>query len=469
MTEKETEIAWINNQICSFGVIREQQELGVLYYDQENKTIMERTKQYWKADEKNSDSGSIVEDPYVSNYKVTSGFMSLLVDQKVNFSINSGMTAEIDGKELGDILHSGWRDDLSEALEDASKKAFTVWQFYLDDAKSVQYKEIPAEQITLVRDGDKELKKVIRQYKTTNDKYEEVEVVELWDSETVTKYIRETGADWTFESSKYHLYETTGYGGVVGERVETERIGKGWERPPFAVLYNNPQMRTDLQPIQSDIDVYDIVKSDWANNLEDFNAMWWVVKNYGGADLKEFQADLKEKHAINLGEDGELDMKTIDIPYEAKKEFIELAKADIFRDGMGVNMSEINGAVTATEIRAMFYNLSMKATKTERMVNSFLKDVLFFYDYKETDDLEVVYNRDMIVDELAIIDSVVKMRGVVSDHTLYSQIPWIDDVDGEIKRMEEQKEKEQKEMINTIAYGDEADDDEESEATVSKA
>ncbi len=451
------EITWIKKQIEAFGKIREQQTLGVLYYDQDNKAIMARTKRYWKSDGKGG--GSIVEDPYVSNYKITSGFMSLLVDQKVNFSINSGMTGEINGKQFDDIIGVGWRDELSETLEDASKKAFSVWQFYMDGSE-VKYKAIPAEQVTLVRNGDKVLQRVIRQYRTTDESFKEIDVVELWDSETVTRYHYKSSKDWVFVGTESHLVDVTTFG-----NVEEDRIGKGWGRPPFAVLYNNPQMRTDLQPIKADIDIYDVVKSDWANNLEDFQAMWWVVKNYGGADLKEFQEDLKQKHAIKVGDDGEVDMKTLDIPYEAKLEFIKLAKADIFRDGMGVNMSEINGAVTATEIRAMFYNLSMKATKTERMVNRFLQDALFFYGYVDTTDFEVTYNRDMIVDELSIIESISKLKGTVSDRTLYEQIPWVSDVDEEIKRMEEQ----QKSMIDSIAYDEGADDDEESTPTIPKA
>jgi SPP1 family phage portal protein len=220
-----------------------------------------------------------------------------------------------------------------------------------------------------------------------------------------------------------------------------------------------------LQPIKEDIDVYDIIKSDWANCDTDFLSAYWVVKNYGGADLKEFQEDLKQKHAVNLGADGEANLHTTEIPYEAKKEFLALATKDIYRDGMGVNMGEITGAVTATEIRAMFYNLAMKATKTERMINRFLENVLFFYG--ETGELDVTYTRDLVIDELAIINAVKGLKGIISMKTLYEQIPWIDDVDGEIARMDEEQDK----MMESISYGNNTEEVkvEDTETTIPKA
>jgi hypothetical protein len=218
MSDRDIQIAWIKKQITECSELREQQVLGEAYYDQENTAILERRKQYWKANDEGG--GSVVDDPYVSNYKITSGFMQILVDQKVNFSVNSGMVAKVGDKDLDDVLEDGWRDELSEALEEASKKAYAVWQFYLDGAQ-VKYKEIPPEQITLVRDGDKEVRFVIREYKTADQQMKEVNIVELWDSEKVTRYSYETGQDWVCDGEEYHLMDVTTFG-----EVEEERTGK---------------------------------------------------------------------------------------------------------------------------------------------------------------------------------------------------------------------------------------------------
>lgn len=424
---RDDEIRWIKLQIDANKNMRECQALGEAYYEQENTAIMQRKKQYYSAE------GNLVDDGYVSNYKLTSGYMTTVVDQKVSYSINGSMVATSGSKDVDDILDSNWRDDMAEVSTSASVKGFGVWQFYLDESGATQYKEIPPEQITVCKDGDDAITHVIRQYNRTNDQMKAVTVVELWSCDSVTKYEYETNEDWICTcDNQPHLVDTTVFGSVVADEE-----GRGWGRPPFAVLYNNKKCRTDLQPIKGEIDAFDFVKSDYANNLEDFQEMYWLIKNYDGSNLKELKDDIKLHQAVKVSDDGEIDMQTREIPHEAKLAFLEMINKCIYKDSMAVDMSDMEGTVTTVEIRSMYTNLDMKATKFERSTTRFIKDAMFFYN--ESDEVSIEYDRNILINFVEMATLANNSKGSISEETRLGSDPRVNNTTDEIAAMRLEK------------------------------
>lgn len=69
-------------------------------------------------------------------------------------------------------------------------------------------------------------------------------------------------------------------------------------------------------------------------------------------------------------------------------------------------------------------------------------------------DINIVFTRNLPSDITDTLNLVNTLRGLVSDRTLLSQIPFIDDVDEEIELLQEQKEQE-KSSVYDFNYGDE--------------
>ena len=59
----------------------------------------------------------------------------------------------------------------------------------------------------------------------------------------------------------------------------------------------------------------------------------------------------------------------------------------------------------------------------------------------------MVFNRDMLMNESDIIDNCQKSQGIISDETIISMHPWVDDPQLEMERLKKQKEEAQKEML----------------------
>jgi len=66
--------------------------------------------------------------------------------------------------------------------------------------------------------------------------------------------------------------------------------------------------------------------------------------------------------------------------------------------------------------------------------------------------MEIIFNRDMMMDEGQIISNIKNSVGILSLKTLLEQDPWIDDADKELARIEEEKRKEQKDLYNTDVF-----------------
>ena len=70
-------------------------------------------------------------------------------------------------------------------------------------------------------------------------------------------------------------------------------------------------------------------------------------------------------------------------------------------------------------------------------------------DYTE-DDVQFIFNRDIFINENAMIDNCVKSVGIISNKTLLSRHPWVNNVEHELKEIEADKQAELEEMSATL-------------------
>jgi len=156
-----------------------------------------------------------------------------------------------------------------------------------------------------------------------------------------------------------------------------------------------------------------------------------VLKNYDGQNLGEFLDHTKKTKAIKVGEDGEAKREVQEIPFEAKQAFATDIKRDIYEKSMSVDTNNITGNVTNVQIRSMYAGLDLKATKFERNTTEFLGDLMFFYGY-EADDLNIVYDRNLVINEVEMATLANQSRGFIR----------VENVQAEIERMDKMSDPE---------------------------
>jgi SPP1 family phage portal protein len=117
----------------------------------------------------------------------------------------------------------------------------------------------------------------------------------------------------------------------------------------------------------------------------------------------------------------------------------------------------------------MYSDIDIDANDMETEFQAAFEDLLFFinayisnkgggnYDGEE---VNIIFNRDILISESEVIENCAKSVGILSDETIISQHPWVDDVELELKRLEEQKKKNMEEYAPFNTEGGDGDDPE---------
>ena len=85
---------------------------------------------------------------------------------------------------------------------------------------------------------------------------------------------------------------------------------------------------------------------------------------------------MAKKH-IGVDEEGGVEIKTIDIPYQARQAKLELDEKNIYRFGMGFNSAQVgDGNITNIIIKSRYALLDLKCNKLEIRLKQFFRKLL---------------------------------------------------------------------------------------------
>lgn len=438
---KYEEVAkFIKEQIESFKESVEYKKMlqGEAYYNQKNIEIMRREKKLRLA-------GKLVNDPWEANHKLPSGYMRMLVNQKVAYSINPKM------KLVSDTV------DIDRIYEDLGRRFDTKLKKYAKEAS----KTGRASFYPMIIDGKFEYK-VLQSKQLIVD--EEMQWAILFDDTKASLITKNANTVFVKRDNEYFieseplpnvLKKLTVNGVVIEQQADT------WGKVPVTLSYNNDDKDTDLDPIKAFIDIYDIINSDFANNLDDFQDIYWILENFGGQNLEEFITQVKQYKAIKVGEGGSARPETIQIPVEARKTMLDMTEDNIYKFGFGFNPNKTgDGNITNVVIRSRYEPLNLKANDFEQEIREGVYQLLDFLNqyYIITNqpqfnpyDVDIKFDRSMIVNELEMATLANESMGFLSEETRLANDPRVSDAEEEIERMNNEK------ALNPINLGD-ADD-----------
>lgn len=429
---------------------------GLAYY--KNKAdITDRKIYYWEDDTE-------TEDEYATNNQLAHNFFKVLIEQKKNYIASQPVVISTDtGDEsqdtdfavaINDALGIEFDDFLQNVVKYASIKGKEWIHPFYDSKGNFRYIRIPAEQIIPIYDNqyNKDLIGAIRYYteELMDNKGNEWDRyrVEWWDDKQVLYFVENDSGVIVFDNEKkpnprphWQEYNTSN---------PEQREARGWGRVPFICVKNNEEEISDLRDVKSLIDDYDKNRSDMSNTLEDFHEALHVLKGYGGTELKEFKANMRRYKAVKVDEDGDVSIKTIEIPVEARERHSERLHQDIFTFGMGVDpkTDRFGQNPTGVALKFLYSLLDLKAssmiTKTVLALYEFMWFVVDHinrteradYDYT---DLSFTFNKSMIANESEAIKNAQVSKGLISDKTIVANHPWVDDEELEMKRIENEE------------------------------
>ena len=434
--------------------------------------------------------GKLVEDKTRSNIKIAHPFFTELVDQEVQYML-SGEKPFItsDDPELQAELDKYFDDDfeaeLNETLTGAISKGFDYMYAYqnADDRLSFQNADGLGVVEVRAKDTDDETEYVIYWYVDRVDKGTKlIKRVQVWDTQQTTFYVMDDKGKLTKDESveinprPHVIYKKDGDAATYFEEF-------GYI--PFFRLDNNRKQQSSLKPVKALIDDYDLMSCGLSNNLQDVAEGIYVVTGFQGDNLDELIQNVKVKKHIGVDADGGLDIKTIDVPYDARKTKLELDEKNIYRFGMGFNAAQVgDGNITNVVIKSRYALLDLKCNKLEIRLKQFLRKLIKavlaeINERNETDyterDVKIVFTREVMTnaqDNATIkrtdaetqqirITTLLNVASVLDDETVVQGICDILDVDyDEIKdRLPENPEAELRGAMGALGAAEVTDDE----------
>ena len=330
--------------------------------------------------------GKLQEDKYKTNIQIPHPFFTENVDQTVQYML-SGKDGFVksDDPELQTHLDSYFNDDedfaaeLYETLTGCIAKGFDYMYAYKNAEGRTAFQ--CADSIGVI-----EVEKRFASDKEDHILYWYIDRIDK-DGKTIKRI-----QDWNANNTVF--YKQTGEGEI--KKDEDEKINprphviytkdgdeetkfyKGFGFVPFFRLDNCKKQVSGLKPIKALIDDYDLMSCGLSNNIQDANEVLYVVKGFQGDNLDELMQNIKAKKHIGVDEDGAIDIKTIDIPAEARKTKLELDEKNIYRFGFALNTSGLKdtNATTNLAIKSAYSLLDLKANKLEIRLKQFMRKLL---------------------------------------------------------------------------------------------
>lgn len=414
------------------------------------------------------EDGELTEVDNLPNNHIIDNQYGKAVDMKANYLLGNPFTLDGDDDKYKEALSKVFNKKFMRVLKNAGKGAMNcgigwLYPFY-DQEGNFSFRFFPGyEVLPIWEDSDHtRLTAAIRLYVVKmwdGMVLKDVEKVEVFDSDGVHCYILEGESlrpDDTREEADcaYVMYD--------GQPLN-------WERIPLIPIKYNEQEIPLLNKVKSLQDGINIMLSDFENNMqEDARNTILVLKNYDGENLGEFRRNLATYGAVKVRYDGETKggVETLEVKVDAtnykeilqlfKKALIENAKSyDAKDDKLGGNPNQMN-------IMSMYSDIDLDANDMETELQAAFEDILWFVDKHlantgagnfDDSEVDIEFNRDIMMNEGEIIQNCVASVGIISEETILSKHPWVDDVQEEMARLEAQKQKEMEQYEGYNPFG----------------
>ena len=344
----------------------------------------------------------------------------------------------------------------------------TAWlHVWKDEKNAFKYAPVPSEQIIPIYSTGllNELKAVIRmysEYEFEEDKY--YTIYEYWDSEGCTTFKKLRDSISLGDLQEANRFTTVDLDNSTA--TESNYYEHSFETVPFIEFANNNIKDNDLTKIKPFIDVMDCILSGYVNDVDDIQQLIWVLTNYGGTDLDEFRNDLKKYKTVNMqsmGADDKSGLSTIavDIPVEARNKLLEVCRKQIYEQGQGLDPHPEGGYSNSSgeALKFMYAPLELKAGLMEiefrTGFNHLIRFIAQTLGYGDNFTITQTWTRNAIKNDLETCQIAQQSVGVISQKTILKNHPWVEDVEQELKDLEEEnKLEEELQPIKTKVGGD---------------
>lgn len=392
------------------------------------------------------------------------------VDQKTDYFVGSPITFKSDNEAYNKAARGVFGKRFNKLLKNVCKDALNSgksWIFpYINEEGLLKFKQFYDYEI-LPFWKDKEhtdLEMAVRLYQV--DVYEganltTVEKVEIYKKDGIYRYIY-NGNLIPDENPMYPQYSPYIYVTYKLNSGEVEKQAYSWNRVPLVCFKYNSDELSLLHKTKLLQDGINQILSDFNDNVqENARNTILVLENYDGQNLGEFRQNLATYGAVKVktvdGNRGGLDTLTVEVKPDTYKSILSIFKRALLQNAKAYDDEDSNGLgeQNSLSILSGYTQLDLDCNEMETEFQESMEDLMWFVDmYLNNkgegnfieDEMIIIFDRDLHLDESAIINNCRNSVGIISKRTIVSQHPWVVDVDAEMKQLEEEEKAEQEKI-----------------------
>ena len=223
---------------------------------------------------------------------------------------------------------------------------------------------------------------------------------------------------------------------------------------PVSVYLNNDEMYGDFEKVKSLIDAYDQSQSDTANDFEYFTNAFLVISGVTVPRVDESgkELDFRDDRVINFtGNDGKAEYLIKNINDSALENYKNRLVEDIHKFAQIPNLTDekFAGNVSGESMKYKLMGLEnitgIKEAKFKKGLMRRIELLCNFLNISTNDialytDIQPVFTRNRPQNETELANIVKGLYGILSDETLISRLPFIENAREEIEKRNSEKE-----------------------------
>lgn len=393
------------------------------YDHQRNETILNYVRTIF------SMTGTPMEDYTASNNKLCSNFFHRLNTQRCTYLLGNGVS-------FSDHKVTTENEDGIEITIDETKE--TLGNKFDTDIKNLTYYALIhgvsfgfwnldrlyvfplTEFVPLWDEDDGSLKAGIRFWRI--DKYKPMVAV-LYEEDGYTKFKSKNNSG-TLELEEVQSKRAYKIKTVSSQEGGEEVVGEdNYSSLPIVPLWGSRLKQSTLVGMRCKIDSFDLIRSGFANDLTDCSQIYWILENCGGmseADLAKFRDRLKLNHIAVVDTDNSAATPyTQEVPYLARKEYLDEIRAGIYEDFGGLDVHTVAAGATNDHIDAAYQPMDEEADDLEYQLIEFIQQLLSLVGIEDTP----IFKRNRISNTMEQVQMVMMEADYLDDETLLSKLP----------------------------------------------
>ena len=370
------------------------------------------------------------EDRTASNNKLASNFFNRLNTQRVQYSLGNGISfvqpdeEEQAVDEVKEAMGEGFDRKVAEGAYHACKHGVSFMFWNVDHVHMFSLTEfVPLYDMYTGR-----LRAGIRFWRFDSNKpliatlYRE-EGYSEWregdDSELVP--LNRDGEPTDAELVQAYK-TTTAYIPADGETVVAGEENYGVL--PIVPMWASRLKQSTLVGLRAHIDAYDLVKSGFANDLQDCATAYWIVENAMGMtddDLAEFRDRLRLEHIAKVdGTDGaKATQYTQEIPYAARQALLAELRNGIYEDFGALDVHAVAAGATNDHIDAAYQPMDENAADFEYWVGECIRQLVKLAGFDDAP----IFQRNRISNQKEQVEMVVQEAQWLDNATILRKLP----------------------------------------------